>query len=165
MNGKVFCLGMMIFFVLMGCALEKEVLNSEEASNDTAENMQNSSQRPPSLKISVDGKDFMAAMNGFQWSYFDGEEDAIATIEAETVGAEALLENRKAPAVNADSIIELQFKEEPLTYQVNVLDSFYNSDREQTNVVLEGRSGRTVYEVKATWEQGTAYYVFSLDVE
>lgn len=89
----------------------------------------------------------------------------MATIEVETVGAEALLENRKAPSVDSDSTIELIFEEEPLTYQVNVLGSFYNRDKEQKDVVLDGQSGRTGFEVKATWEQGTVYYVFPLDVE
>lgn len=163
MNRKILCLSIALLLMLIGCSQEKEIVKSEEASSDTAENRQDVSQRPPNLKISVDGQSFIAAMNGYQWSYFDEEENAMATIEAETVGADALLENRKAPAVSSDSIIELQFKEEPLTYQVNVFDSFYRKD--QTDVVLDGQNGRTVYEVKATWEHGTGFYAFPLDIQ
>jgi len=32
-------------------------------------------------------------------------------------------------------------------------------------VQLNGESGRTVYEVVATWERGTGHYVFPLNVE
>ncbi|WP_033542025.1 hypothetical protein [Planococcus sp. CAU13] len=165
MNGKIFCFSMLLLFVLMGCSLEKEVDKSENTSSDAADNMQSTSQKPPNLKISVNGKNFFAAMNGFNWSYFDEEENMMAGIEAETVGAEALLENWKAEAVDADSTIELIFGEEPLTYQVHALGSFYNREREQKEVILDGQSGKTGYEVKATWEQGTAYYVFPLDVQ
>lgn len=165
MNRKIICLSMLLLFVMFGCSQEKEVTQSGEASNDTPENVHWVSQKPPNLKISVDGKDFMAATNGFQWSFYDEEENMMAGIEAETIGAEALLENWEGPAADADSTIELIFDEEPLTYRVNVLGSFFNRDKEQKDVLLDGQSGKTGYEVEATWEQGTAYYVFPLDVE
>lgn len=165
MSWKFLCLNIALLFMLIGCSQGKEVIESEEVSSNSTETIQNFIQKPPNLKVTVNGQNFMAAMNGYAWSYFDEEENLMVGIEAETVGADALLENRKAPSVDRDSTIELIFKEEPLTYQVNVLDSFYNRDKQQKNVVLDGQSGRTGYEVKATWEQGTAYYVFPLDVE
>ena len=154
---------MLVIFVIVGCSQEKKVINHEKDINASAENRKDLSQKPPNLKVSVNGEEFFAATNGYSWSYYDEEEKSMAGIEAEVVPVPDLIGNRKGAAVNSDTSIELKFVEEPISYEVYVLGSFPHN--KGTDVVLDKQSGRTIYEVKATWEQGTGYYVFPLTIE
>ncbi|MGE6412961.1 hypothetical protein ACQKDD_02165 [Planococcus kocurii] len=85
-------------------------------------------------------------------------------IEAETIGVSELVGDRNGPIVNTSTSIELQFEEEPISYQVNIWDSTDNLKGSFKDVVLDGQSGKTIYEVVATWERGTGYYVFPLTI-
>ncbi|WP_422123325.1 hypothetical protein DHX103_00495 [Planococcus sp. X10-3] len=162
MNAKLL-LCMLVIFVIVGCSQEKEVIKHEENNSTSVENRKDTIQKPPNLKVSVNGEAFMAASHGYSWSYYDEEEKSMAGIEAEVVAVSDLIGNRKGPAVNPDTSIELKFAEEPISYEVYVLGSFPSN--RGTDVVLDKQSGRTIYEVKATWEQGTGYYVFPLTIE
>lgn len=163
MKSKLFLLCMLVIFVTVGCSQEKEVVNHEKNNSPSAENRKNTSQKPPNLKVAVNGEEFYAASAGYSWSYYDEEEKSMGGIEAEVVPISDLIGNRKGPAVNSATSIELKFEEEPISYEVYVSGSFpYNRG---TDVVLEKQSGRTIYEVKATWEQGTGNYIFPLTVE
>lgn len=156
-------LSMLVIFVIVGCSQEKEFIKHEKDISTSAENRKHISQKPPNLKVSVNGEEFFAATNGYSWSYYDEEEKSMAGIEAEVVSVSDLIGNRKGAAVNSDTPIELKFVEEPISYEVNVLGSFPHN--RGTDVVLDKQSGRTIYEVKATWEQGTGYYIFPLTIE
>lgn len=154
---------MLVIFVVVGCSQEKEVIKHEKNNSASAENRKDLSQKPPNLKVSVNGEEFFAAANGYSWSYYDEEDNSMVGIEAEVVPISDLIGNRKGPAVNSDTPIELKFEEEPISYEVYVLGSFPH--KRGTDVVLDKQSGRTIYEVKATWKQGTGYYVFPLTIK
>ncbi|WKA60315.1 hypothetical protein QWY16_09490 [Planococcus shenhongbingii] len=104
-------------------------------------------------------------MGGYDWSYFDQEENSMASVQAETIPVSELVGKRKGPTVNSDTSIELKFEEEPISYQVNTWDSAGNITGSFKDVVLDGQSGRTIYEVVATWERGTGHYFFPLTIE
>lgn len=163
MNYKILYVIIAIIFFIAGCSQEKEVIKHEENNSTSAENRKDTIQKPPNLKVSVNGEAFMAASHGYSWSYYDEEEKSMASISAEVVPVSDLIGNRKGPAVNSDTSIELKFEEEPISYEVYVLGSF--PPNRGTDVVLDKQSGRTIYEVKATWEQGTGYYIFPLTIE
>ncbi|TAA66097.1 hypothetical protein [Planococcus salinarum] len=163
MNYKILYVIIAIIFFIAGCSQEKEVIKNEENNSTSAENRNDSIQKPPNLKVSVNGEAFMAASYGYSWSYYDEEEKSMASISAEVVPVSDLIGNRKGPAVNSDTTIELKFEEEPISYEVFVLGSFPSN--RGTDVVLDKQSGRTIYEVNATWEQGTGSYVFPLTIE
>ncbi|WP_211654127.1 hypothetical protein [Planococcus alpniumensis] len=156
-------LWMLVIFVTVGCSSEKEVIRHEESNSTSAENRKDISQKPPSLKVNVNGEEFFAATNGYSWSYFDEKEKSMAGIEAEVVPVSDLIGNRIGPAVNSDTSIELKFEEEPISYEVYVLGS--PPHNRGTDVDVGKQTGRTIYEVKATWEQGTGYYIFPLTIE
>jgi|GEM_PF-4153625 len=157
----LFC--MLVIFGIVGCSQEMGVIKHGKNNSTSAENTKDKSQKPPNLKVSVNGEEFVAATNGYSWNYYDEEEKSMAGIEAEVVSVSDLIGNRKGPAVNSDTSIELKFEEKPISYGVYVLGSFTHN--RGTDVVLDKQIGRTVYEVKATWEQGTGYYVFPLTIE
>lgn len=158
-----FLFSMLAIFMIVGCSQEMEVIKHEKGNRTSAESPKNTSQKPPNLKISVNDKEFVAALNGYSWSYYDEAEKSMAGIEAEVISVSDLIGNREGPVVNSDTPIELKFEEKPTFYEVYVLGSVpFNGG---TDLILNKQIGRTVYEVKATWEQGTGYYVFPLTIE
>lgn len=158
-----FLLCMLAIFMIVGCSQEMEVIKHEKSNRTSAESTKNTFQKPPNLKINVSDKEFVAALNGYYWSYYDEAEKSMVGIEAEVVSVSALIGNREAPVVNLDTSIELEFEEKPTFYEVYVLGSV--PIKGGTDLILDRQVGRTVYEVKATWEQGTGYYVFPLTIE
>ena len=165
MKSKLLFLSILIIFVLAGCSQEKEATKNEKNMSDSVENVKYTEKKPPQLKIGVNEEEVSAALGGYAWSYFDQEENSMVEIEAETIGVSELVGDRKGPIVNAGTSIELKFEEEPISYQVNIWDSTDNIKGSFKDVVLDGQSGKTIYEVVATWERGTGRYFFPLTIE
>ncbi|MBD8015131.1 hypothetical protein [Planococcus wigleyi] len=165
MRAKLLFLSMLIIFVLAGCSQEKEAIKNEKNTSDAGESVKHTEQKPPQLKIVVNEEAFSAALGGYAWSYFDQEENSMVEIEAETIGVSELVGDRKGPIVNTSTSIELKFEEEPISYQVNIWDSTDNVKGSFKDIVLDGQTGKTIYEVVATWERGTGHYFFPLTIE
>lgn len=165
MKSKLLFLSMLLIFILAGCSQEKEATKNEKNMSDSVENVKYTEKKPPQLKIGVNEEEFSAALGGYAWSYFDQEENSMVEIEAETIGVSELVGDRKGPIVNAGTSIELKFEEEPISYQVNIWDSTDNIKGSFKDVVLDGQSGKTIYEIVANWEQGTGHYFFPLTIE
>lgn len=165
MKSKLLFLSMLIIFVLAGCSQESEATKNEENMSESGENVKHTEQKPPQLKIRVNQEEFSAALGGYAWSYFDQKENSMVEIETETIGVSELIGDRKGPIVNSGTSIELMFEEEPISYQVNIWDSTENIKGSFEDIVLDGQSGKTIYEVVATWEQGTGHYFFPLTIE
>ncbi|KAA0957608.1 hypothetical protein ACQKDB_08815 [Planococcus kocurii] len=164
MKSKLLFLSMLMIVVLAGCYQEKEATENEKNMSNSVGNVKYTEKKPPQLKIEVNEEEFSAALGGYAWSYFDQEENSMVEIEAETIGISELVGDRNGPIVNTSTSIELQFEEEPISYQVNIWDSTDNLKGSFKDVVLDGQSGKTIYEVVATWERGTGYYVFPLTI-
>lgn len=152
----------LIIIVIVGCSQEKRIMKDEKSNSISVESRNDTSRKPPNVKVSVNGEKFMAASNGYAWNYYDEEEKSMVGIEAEVVPVSDLIGGRIAPNVNSDSSIEITFDEEPNSYKVYLLGSFSNN--RGTDVILDKQSGRTIYEVEATWGQGTGCYIFPLTV-
>ncbi len=165
---RVKCLLLLILmpFLLIGCSQKNEVAGKEiDSKNGSVENTEYISQKPPQLRVAVNGEEQIAALNGYSWGYFDEEKNSMVGIEAEFIGVSQLMGSRKGPVATSDTSIELKFEEEPLSYWVHIREPAGNVTGFSKEVVLDGQSGRTIYEVAATWEQGTGHYYFSLTVE
>lgn len=160
MNFKLLYIIILIFLILSGCSQEKEI-----ARNASGEDVNTISQKPPSLTVAINEEEFFTALGAYKWSYYDQKAGGMAAIEAESLPPSELAGSRKAPAVNSDTSIELNFEEEPISYKVNIWDAADKLKGSFKEVQLNGESGRTVYEVVATWERGTGHYVFPLNVE
>ncbi|QKX50083.1 hypothetical protein HF394_05495 [Planococcus glaciei] len=163
MNAKLLCLSLMVFFFLFGCSQGKETIGDENSNPD--EDLNATSQKPPSLTVTIQEEEIAAVLGAYKWSYYDQKAGGMAAIEAESLPPSELAGSRKAPAVNSDTSIELNFEEEPISYKVNIWDAADKLKGSFKEVQLNGESGRTVYEVVATWERGTGHYVFPLNVE
>ncbi|ETP67264.1 hypothetical protein G159_19145 [Planococcus glaciei CHR43] len=163
MNAKLLCLSLIVFIFLFGCSQGKETIGDE--SSNPKEDLNATSQKPPSLTVAIHEEEIAAALGAYTWSYYDQEAGGMVAIEAESLPPSELAGSRKAPAVNSDTSIELNFEEEPISYKVNIWDAADKLKGSFKEVQLNGRSGRTIYEVVATWKRGTGHYVFPLNVE
>lgn len=163
MNVKLLCISLIVFIFLFGFSQVKETIGDENSKSD--EILYAASQKPPALTVTIHEEEFPAALGAYTWSYFDQEAGGIAAIETESLPPFELAGSRKAPAVNSDTPIELKFEEEPISYKVNIWDAADKLKGSFKEVQLKGESGRTVYEVVATWERGTGHYVFPLNVK
>ncbi|MDQ0427243.1 hypothetical protein QOZ98_000068 [Planomicrobium stackebrandtii] len=163
MKSKTLYLSSIITLLLAGCVQENQVIGND--NSNSIENTDYVSQKPPHLKVRINEEDYSAGLSGYEWNYFDQEENMMATVQTESISPFDLVGNREAPAVNSETSIQFRFEEEPLFYQVNIWDAKNTREASSNVVALEGQSGRTIYEVAATWEQGTGHYFFPLTVE
>ncbi|MBZ5199847.1 hypothetical protein HU147_01350 [Planomicrobium chinense] len=163
MNFKILYISLMAILILWSCSPEKEAIEIENSNPD--EDLNAASQKPPSLTVTIHEEEIAAALGAYTWSYFDQEAGGMVAVEAESLPPSKLAGGRKAPAVNLATSIKLKFEEEPISYKVNIWDTADKLKGSFKEVQLNGESGRTVYEVVATWEQGASHYVFPLNVE
>ncbi|ANU09600.1 hypothetical protein BBH88_04440 [Planococcus antarcticus DSM 14505] len=144
---------------------EQETAMEVKNINPQIEDLEDVSKTPPNLKVVVEGIKVSAILGTRAWSYFDKEENAMVSIEAETVSPAELAENQKAPSVDANAVIELEFEKEPDSYEVYIRGPKHRMKGPYSEVVLDESTGKMVYEFAAAWEQRTTDYVFSLSVE
>ncbi|WP_203340239.1 hypothetical protein [Planococcus beijingensis] len=150
-----------ILLVLAACSEEKAV----KPADPVMESRKDLEEALPALDVTVDGREQPTIRGGYSWSFFDEKENASATIEAESLSPLELAENQKAPKVNEETTIDLHFDKQPDSYYVQIWDSKGVGRGPFDDIVLDEPNGKTVYQIIAEWEQGTATYVFSLTVE
>lgn len=165
MKFRHFFLISMLLIIMAGCVPKYQVVENEKISSHSKRNLEYLSQKPPQMKIEINDEKILAVLSGYEWSFFDEEENRTATVQAESISPSELLDNRRAPSVNSKTSIQFEFDREPHSYKVTIWEAkkFLNSSSDV--VVLDGERGRTIYEVTATWEQGTAHYFFPLTIE
>lgn len=162
MKLKIVVLIAIILLGASGCSKEKEAVMAENPVNPPIKSIENLGETPPDLKVLVDGIEIAALRGGYSWSYFDEEENAMVSMEAESLSPLEIAENQKAPSVNADAEIELNFEKEPKSYKVQIWDETGAAKGSYPKIVLNESNGKSIYQVLAHWEQGTVSYVFSL---
>ncbi|EIM05372.1 hypothetical protein A1A1_16660 [Planococcus antarcticus DSM 14505] len=163
MKYEVLLLTISILFLTAAC-LEERVIDSENTPQ-VKEITKDIFETPPELKIVVDGVEIAAVLGARTWSYFDEKEKAMTLFEAETHSPLEIAEHRKASKVNETTKIGLEFERDPHSYNFYRWDSGSQRIGPFSEITFEESKGKTVYEVVATWDQGTAHYVFSLEVE
>lgn len=117
---------------------------------------------PPGLKIIAGGEVIEALMGTYSWR-IDNEDGTITAIEADTAPPPDLVRAMTPIAVTSDSVVELEFEVEPDRYSVRTWEEDYTVSSSRDDVLLT-RDGRVIYEVRASWAQGTATYAFVLDI-
>ncbi|PSL36218.1 hypothetical protein B0H99_10739 [Planomicrobium soli] len=155
--------------LIMGCSEISDT--SEKADNDSEikevsnldASLKDAIPKPPSLTVFVGEKTIRPSLGTYSWSVDYGDGTA-SGIEADSFAPPELVKGSRSMQVTADTPIELVFGEQPESYIVRIWDNDNNVVNSSKEGVLSGK-GKTVYEVLAHWEQGTASYVFSLDVE
>jgi hypothetical protein len=136
-----------VLIFLAGCSPQSEKLEVE--CNDT---------EVPCLMI-ISGSDSVQAVRGTtSWDSFEADSDAPPQIVSYQEGKiEAKL----------NSEIEIQFSRKPNSFEVF---QWNDENREKVIPILENsfvadKSGIVIYEIKADWVEGHAYYAFKIKVD
>ncbi|QOR67329.1 hypothetical protein IM538_04095 [Cytobacillus suaedae] len=162
MNTRIifYLLGLTVLFSLMvGCT------NQEEANKKESERLKNdNSKTPPSLTISVGGNNFKTAMGTYSWSYSNSD-GTLTFVNADSAAPPLLVKDHQAIDITSNTEVKLLFPKPPLDYQVRIWEVDGSIVASYKEVVLSGYTGRVIYEVTTTWEQGTVHYAFVLDIE
>ncbi|GAB2490685.1 hypothetical protein GCM10008929_13510 [Alkalibacterium psychrotolerans] len=137
--------------------LEGELVSEEAQAGDTKELPE-----PPSLKVLVGDEAIDVIRGTYSWSV-NNEDGTITAIEADTAPPPDLVRAMTPIAVISDSVVELEFEVEPDRYSVRTWEEDYTVSSSRDDVLLT-RDGRVIYEVRASWAQGTATYAFVLDI-
>ncbi|MDC3413165.1 hypothetical protein [Terrihalobacillus insolitus] len=174
MNFKFLLFTITIIFLLsiMGCSgiddtNEKHENDSKvmEGSND--ETLVNSSEdtvpKPPSLTVYVGEETIRPTLGSYSWG-IELEDGTTSRIQADSSAPPELVKDNNVRKVTADTNVELKFEEQPDSYTVRIWDEENNVLSKSNKVVLSGK-GKVIYEVLAHWEQGTASYAFSVNIE
>lgn len=119
--------------------------------------------KPPRLTVYVGEETIRPLLGTYSWSVDNGDGTGRA-IEADSFAPPEMVKDNNSIQVTSDTTVELVFDEQPERYTVRIWDADNNIVNSSNKVVLSGK-GKIIYEVLAHWEQGTASYAFSLDVE
>ena len=153
-----------IFVMLLttvGCSNEKIVNNENGIAKNTEEI---TISRPPKLTVSVDGNKLIAGLGSYSWKNDNGDGTfegiyASSGPPPEFAGKELF--------VKPQSEVHLSFEETPSDYEVRIWKTDNDIAIPVTNntFTTTQNKGNVIYEVVASWEQGTAAYAFSLNVK
>jgi len=168
----VVSLSLIVLFLLTGCFGTSEtddegdnngetgqVSNDGESDDTSEENFP----EPPNLSIQVGEEILDPVLGTYSWSV-EHEDGTVTATEVDSAAPPELVSIIDPMEVTADTTIDLDFEEQPDRYTVRIWDEDSNVLSESDEVVLSGE-GIVIYEVLAHWEQGTATYAFSLDIE
>jgi hypothetical protein len=145
--------------LIVGCT------NQENASDKGGESVNtNNSRTPPNLTISVDDTTFGTVLGSYSWSYSNSDGTSTG-IHADSAVPPFLVQGEQGVNVNPNTEIELNFPKMPIDYQVRIWSEDNNVIATNKEVVFPDQKGRVIYEVLATWEQGTVSYGFVLNIE
>lgn len=168
MKLKVYTFILIGVLALAGCSDTDETSDegnvnneSEQIGNDVSP--EEARPEPPELSIQVGEESFNSILGTYSWSV-ENEDSTFDGIEVDSVAPPELVSTMDPLQVTADTTITLDFEEEPDRYTVRIWDEDNNILSESDEVDLSGE-GTVIYDVVAHWDQGTASYAFSLDIE
>jgi hypothetical protein len=125
--------------------------------------------KPPELIVSSSSTDneVVAVLGTYSW-FYDNEDGTATGIEADSDIPPRLVDYQEKPLkTKLDSEVQLKFARTPQKIKVNI----WNESQMVRGVNVEGSTfkvvekGDIVYEIYATWHQGSAHYAVKLDVE
>ena len=136
-----------IFISLVGCSSQSETLDKEYADPEV-----------PCLMV-ISGSDKVQAVRGTtSWDSF--EADSVAPPELV-----AYQEGKINAKLNSE--IEMNFSEKPKSFEVYLWNDEEREKRIsfQESIFVADKSGSVVYEIKAEWAEGYAYFAFNINVD
>ncbi|QUW23100.1 hypothetical protein JSQ81_05905 [Sporosarcina sp. Marseille-Q4063] len=167
---SLFTLMLILLLSMMGCSGNN--VTNEKPGNDrpfveSGEILEDSSGEiilePPTLTIYVGEETVWPTLGTYSWR-FENEDGTETAVESDSLAPSELVKNNKPLQVTVDTKVELNFEIQPDGYSVRIWDDDNHVISASDKVVLSGK-GKIIYEVLAHWKQGTAVYVFSLNVE
>ena len=122
---------------------------------------------PPELIVSSKGSEVVAVLGTYSWSYDNGD-GSFKAIEADSFGPTEIVKHQSHTLkTKLGSQIVLDFARPPKEVRVKIMDN----NQVLREVDVEGETfttdekGNIVYEVYATWEEGSAHYAVKLNVK
>ncbi len=143
----------------MGCSRVSDRPIVESGSGGTSKH---TILEPPILTIKVGEETINPALGTYSWR-IDNEDGTETVIESDSLAPPEMMNDNNSLQVTIDTNVELNFEIQPDRYSVRIWDGD-NVVSASDKVVLSSK-GKVIYEVLAHWEQGTASYVFSLEIE
>jgi hypothetical protein len=130
-----------------------------------ADNKKEELQSPPTLKVSYQDKSIQAVRGTYTWTT-DNKDGTKKTINADTSGPTELVKNSTPLTVSPNSTITLNFSDKPEDITVNI----WQENKPIKQIITDSKvttpefKDSVIYEVIATWDQGTVYYAFLVNV-
>lgn len=162
MKVKFLALVIIPFILFVGCSKDQESIVS--SSNQNNNKSENTMKLPPKLTLSIDNAKIKTTLGGYNWSYFDKREEAMVSIEKETLPPTELINIENATNVNKNSIVNLEFQETPIDYQIRLWDIEDNIIDTYEEINFEEHKENLIFEVLTNYKQGKVSYYFSFNV-
>lgn len=150
-----------MLFGLIGCSHSND-FQTEQNSNEV--NLTHN-KKPPSLTITVGEEIIKAHQSGYNWRYFDEETGETVGVEVESLPPKEILHAENAVIVDLKEPIQLTFENEPIKYEIRAYDNNGRMLTTSNDFKDIKEKGKTIYEIVASWANGTAIYVAMLDVQ
>ena len=144
-----------LLFSLIGCEGKKIGVANEKTEL----------KNPPTLKVIYHDKSIEAICGTYSWTIDNNDGTKTAT-NADGAAPNVLVKNSTPLIVPTKATLTLDFSDKPETTIVNIWQD--NKPIKQTitdnKLLMPELKGPVVYEVIATWKQGTAYYAFLVNI-
>ncbi|SES45994.1 hypothetical protein [Psychrobacillus sp. OK032] len=166
---RIYLIGVICMLcALVGCSNSNESNTEQIDASGGNENSQEvnltQTEKPPSLTITFGEKVIKTRQGGYSWSYLDSEGQTVS-IEADSMPSTEIVNVENAASVNLSEPITLNFKKEPLNYEIRVYDNNDEMMATYNNFKEVKEKGKAIYEVLATWEEGKGIYAVALDIQ
>ena len=144
---RMVALLMLLSFLLASC--------SDEINTDDL--------KPPKLSIIIGDETIDPVLGSYSW----GETNVFGQgvgIEADSDLPSTIADYQKPITVSSDSKVSIEFEKQPTHYSIRTWDSGGQLDS-YDELDLSIHSGLNIFEVLASWPEGTGSYSLYLDVE
>ena len=132
-----------------------------------AGNVETTFNEPPELIVSSKGNEVVAVLGTYSWSYDKGD-GSFAGIEADSFGPTEIVKHQSHPLkTKLGSEVILDFARTPKEIKISIWDDnqVLREIEVEGNTFITDEKGNILYEVYATWEQGSAHYAVKLNVK
>ncbi|MGL5150100.1 MAG: hypothetical protein ACRC7N_05910 [Clostridium sp.] len=154
----------MIF--LVGCSGNTD--KAAKKTNDTGnKKVEENIQTPPELQVMAGDSAQKAILQKYDWTYTESnnnEKNEIKTLmdEQDVV--------KTAPSITVSSANKLSFKfgSEPKSYTVRMIlpnEAKLEVVNSEVSIPIPSSLGQATFKVEGKWDQGTAIYMFNLDIQ
>lgn len=146
---------------MSACASNKESVDTTKDPEFAPEMV-----APPVLNISHENRRTHAERGTFSWSIHNDDGSEVMT-SSDSEGPTELVKNTNPLKVPPKAIITLEFNDKPKEMLVNIWedDKQIKQDFADMKLIVPESKGLVIYEVIATWEQGTSHYAFLVKVK
>lgn len=164
---KLILIGMpfVMLFGLIGCSHSNDIQTEQNRNEINHEVNLTHNKKPPLLTITVGEEIIKAQQSGYNWRYFDEETGESVGIEVESLRPTEILHVENANSVDLKEPIQLTFEIEPIKYEIRVYNNNGRMITTYNDLKDIKEKGITIFEIVASWANGTANYVVMLDIQ